>query len=130
MELSIIWFVLIAVLWIGTADSVWATRVVLTAAGIAAIGAALEAEWNRRMDAYRAAYPELGQEVGALLARNAPANLSELLPSYEVGGKAMATRNASGAESRVSAMLRPSSAARPGSIPPAAPASAGWSARP
>ena len=59
-------------------------------------GAALEAEWNRRMDAYRAAYPELGQEVGALLARNAPANLSELLPSYEVGGKAVATRNASG----------------------------------
>lgn len=59
-------------------------------------GAKLEADWNALMDAYRAAHPELGQEVDALLARDLPANLSEVLPSYEVGGKAMATRNASG----------------------------------
>ncbi|PNY81316.1 transketolase [Deinococcus koreensis] len=59
-------------------------------------GAALEADWNTMMDGYRAAHPELGQEVDALLARDLPATLSELLPSYEVGGKAVATRNASG----------------------------------
>lgn len=59
-------------------------------------GAKLEADWNALMDAYRAAHPDLGQEVDALLARDLPANLSEVLPSYEVGGKAMATRNASG----------------------------------
>ncbi|THF85224.1 transketolase [Deinococcus sp. KSM4-11] len=59
-------------------------------------GAKLEADWNTLMDGYRAAHPELGKEVDALLARDLPANLGEVLPSYEVGGKAMATRNASG----------------------------------
>ncbi|WP_199188328.1 transketolase [Deinococcus arcticus] len=59
-------------------------------------GAALEAEWNALMDGYRAAHPELGAEVDALLARDLPATLADALPSYEVGGKAVATRNASG----------------------------------
>ncbi|GHF59314.1 transketolase [Deinococcus metalli] len=59
-------------------------------------GAALEAEWTALLDGYRAAHPDLGREVDALLARELPANLSEALPSYEVGGKAVATRNASG----------------------------------
>ncbi|WP_309571452.1 transketolase [Deinococcus sp.] len=59
-------------------------------------GAKLEADWIKLMDDYRATYPELGKEVDALLARDLPANLSEILPSYEVGGKAMATRNAGG----------------------------------
>ncbi|MBB6015505.1 transketolase [Deinococcus radiopugnans] len=59
-------------------------------------GAAQEQEWQALMDAYRAAHPDLGKEVDALLARELPANLEGSLPSYEPGGKAMATRNASG----------------------------------
>lgn len=39
--------VVIAVLWIGTADSVWATRVVLTAAGIAAALVAISPDYRR-----------------------------------------------------------------------------------
>ncbi|WP_412027354.1 transketolase [Deinococcus yunweiensis] len=59
-------------------------------------GAKLESEWKALMDGYRAAYPDLGREVDALLARDLPANLNEALPSYEVGSKAIATRSASG----------------------------------
>ena len=59
-------------------------------------GQGYEDAWNKLMDEYRAAHPELGNEVDAMLARDLPANLNEILPSYEVGGKAMATRNASG----------------------------------
>ncbi|WP_414657626.1 transketolase [Deinococcus sp. VB343] len=59
-------------------------------------GAQLEADWEKLMADYRAAHPELGKEVDALLARELPADLMELLPTYEEGGKAVATRNASG----------------------------------
>lgn len=59
-------------------------------------GAALEADWNALMDGYRAAHPELAKELDAMIARELPANLSEVLPRYEVGGKALATRSASG----------------------------------
>ncbi|WP_155298691.1 transketolase [Deinococcus kurensis] len=59
-------------------------------------GAKFEADWNALMDGYRAAYPELAAEVDAMLARELPANLADALPSYEVGGKGVATRNASG----------------------------------
>lgn len=59
-------------------------------------GAAYEAEWNKLMDGYRAAHPDLAGELDAVLARQLPANLSEVLPSYEVGGKPVATRNAGG----------------------------------
>lgn len=59
-------------------------------------GAKFEAEWNALMDGYRAAHPELAAEVDAMLKRELPANLADALPSYEVGGKGVATRNASG----------------------------------
>jgi len=59
-------------------------------------GAKFEADWNALMDGYRAAHPELAAEVDAMLARELPANLADALPSYEVGGKGVATRNASG----------------------------------
>lgn len=59
-------------------------------------GAQLEADWEKLMADYRTAHPDLGKEVDALLARELPANLADLLPKYEVGGKAAATRNASG----------------------------------
>ncbi len=58
-------------------------------------GAAQEAEWQKMMQGYRAAHPELGQELDAMLARELPQNLSEVLPSFEVGSKAIATRAAS-----------------------------------
>jgi transketolase len=57
-------------------------------------GAAQEAAWQTMMQGYRAAHPELGQELDAMLARELP-DLSEVLPSFEVGSKAMATRAAS-----------------------------------
>lgn len=59
-------------------------------------GAALENAWNKLMDEYRAAHPDLAGELDSVLARELPANLGEILPSYEVGGKAVATRNTSG----------------------------------
>jgi transketolase len=59
-------------------------------------GAKQEADWNTLMDGYRAAHPELAAEVDAMLKRELPANLADALPSYEVGGKGVATRNASG----------------------------------
>ncbi|MDK2012912.1 MULTISPECIES: transketolase [unclassified Deinococcus] len=59
-------------------------------------GAKQEADWNALMDGYRAAHPELAAEVDAMLKRELPANLADALPSYEVGGKGVATRNASG----------------------------------
>ncbi|GGM13521.1 transketolase [Deinococcus aerophilus] len=59
-------------------------------------GARQEQEWQDLMKRYREAHPELGREVDALLARELPADLASSLPTYEVGGKAVATRNASG----------------------------------
>ncbi|CAM4168261.1 transketolase [Deinococcus marmoris] len=59
-------------------------------------GSQQEQKWQALMNGYRAAHPELGKEVDALLARELPANLEDSLPKYEPGGKAMATRNASG----------------------------------
>ncbi|AXG99256.1 transketolase [Deinococcus wulumuqiensis] len=59
-------------------------------------GAQLEADWEKLMADYRAAHPELGKEVDALLARELPADLMAALPGYEEGGKAVATRTASG----------------------------------
>ena len=58
-------------------------------------GAAQEAEWQALMQGYRAAHPVLGQELDAMLARELPADLADVLPSFEVGSKAMATRAAS-----------------------------------
>ncbi|MGI8748569.1 MAG: transketolase [Deinococcus sp.] len=59
-------------------------------------GQTQEAEWQALMERYRQAHPELGAELDAMLARELPADLSEALPSFEVGSKAMATRAASG----------------------------------
>ncbi|MBB5236115.1 transketolase [Deinococcus budaensis] len=59
-------------------------------------GAAQEAEWQTMLDRYAAEHPELAAEVLALLKRELPANLADALPSFEVGGKGVATRNASG----------------------------------
>ena len=58
-------------------------------------GGRQEAEWQAMMQGYRAAHPELGQELDAMLARELPGDLADVLPSFEVGSKPMATRNAS-----------------------------------
>lgn len=59
-------------------------------------GAAQEAEWQALLDRYGQEYPDLAAEVMALLRRDLPENLAEALPVFEPGGKAVATRNASG----------------------------------
>lgn len=59
-------------------------------------GAQWEADWNALMDKYRAEYPTEAAQLDAMIARELPADLSEVLPSFEVGGKAVATRAASG----------------------------------
>ncbi len=58
-------------------------------------GGKQEAEWQAMMQGYRAAHPELGRELDAMLARELPQGLADALPSFEVGSKPMATRNAS-----------------------------------
>lgn len=59
-------------------------------------GAAAESEWNDLLERYKAAFPARAEELTQLLEGTLPTDLSDLLPSYEVGGKAIATRAASG----------------------------------
>ncbi|WP_261663424.1 transketolase [Deinococcus sp. Marseille-Q6407] len=59
-------------------------------------GGAQQAEWEKMMNSYRAQYPELGQEVDTMLERDLPDNLWEILPQWEAGSKAQATRSSSG----------------------------------
>ncbi|WP_019587991.1 transketolase [Deinococcus apachensis] len=59
-------------------------------------GAKLEADWQAMFDRYQEAYPDLAAEVMALLKRELPENLEAALPTFESGGKGVATRNASG----------------------------------
>lgn len=59
-------------------------------------GEAQEAEWNTLMDQYRAAHPDLAAELDLMLSRKLAPDWAESLPSFEVGGKAQATRAASG----------------------------------
>lgn len=55
-----------------------------------------EAEWNALMERYRAEYPAEAAELDAMIARELPKDFADILPNFEVGGKAMATRAASG----------------------------------
>lgn len=58
-------------------------------------GQALEAEWNARLAAYEAAYPELAAELKRVMAGELPADWDADLPSYKPGDQ-LATRAASG----------------------------------
>jgi transketolase len=59
-------------------------------------GAALEAEWRERFEAYRKAYPELAQAFAATVVEGRlPDGWADRLPRF-AGGGAMATRDASG----------------------------------
>jgi transketolase len=66
------------------------------AAGIGARGAAAHAAWNQLYAGYRAAYPELGQQVDAIQAGTLPEGWDSTLPSFPQDTKGIATRDASG----------------------------------
>lgn len=59
-------------------------------------GAAREAEWQARFDAYRAAHPELANELARRLAGELPAGWDEGLPEFPADAKGLATRVSSG----------------------------------
>ncbi len=59
-------------------------------------GAALEADWQRAFDAYRAAHPELARELMRRLRGDLPAGWEEALPDLAREQSAIATRAASG----------------------------------
>jgi transketolase len=75
----------------------------------ATIGRGEQAEhaWNGRMDAYRAAHPELAGELEAIFERRPPALPAGLLKRFEPGTK-IATRKASQEVLQVAATLVPS----------------------
>ncbi|HVH67286.1 MAG TPA: transketolase [Gemmatimonadales bacterium] len=58
-------------------------------------GARLEAEWQRKLDAYRRAFPDLAAELERRLARRLPEGWDAELPVFNVA-EALATRAASG----------------------------------
>lgn len=58
-------------------------------------GEVAEREWEARLKAYEAAYPEEGQKLRAALNGDLPQGWEDELPRYQVGDK-LATRNASG----------------------------------
>ena len=58
-------------------------------------GAAAEAAWEKRLDAWRAAYPELAEEWQRALAGEFAPGWRDDLPSYEAGAS-IATRSAGG----------------------------------
>jgi transketolase len=59
-------------------------------------GASLEAEWRRRVDAYRKAHPDLAAEFERRMAGRLPAGWDADIPTFEAGGKPLATRSAGG----------------------------------
>jgi transketolase len=58
-------------------------------------GAQQEAEWQRALDAYRRAYPELAAELERRLAGTLPANWQAALPTFPTDEKGLATRASS-----------------------------------
>ena len=59
-------------------------------------GAQLEAEWQQKMESYKAAYPELAAELGRRLTGMLPADWDKNLPEFSADAKGIATRAASG----------------------------------
>jgi len=59
-------------------------------------GAQAEAEWQERLDAYRAAFPDKAAELERRLAGELPENWEMDLPVFPTDAKGMATRAASG----------------------------------
>lgn len=59
-------------------------------------GNVLEADYNAKLERYKAAHPELAETVSQILEGKLPPNWSDAIPTFEVGSS-MATRDASGA---------------------------------
>jgi transketolase len=59
-------------------------------------GKALEAEWNEKFDAWKAANPERAALLDRLSKRELPAGWKDALPSWDADAKGVATRAASG----------------------------------
>jgi transketolase len=59
-------------------------------------GEAMQAEWNRRLDAYRAAHPAEAAELERRLRGDLPAGWEEALPEFSAESGAIASRAASG----------------------------------
>ncbi len=59
-------------------------------------GARQEQAWNELRDAYKAAHPELAGELDLAIRGDLPEGWNADLPSFEAGGKPVATRVASG----------------------------------
>ncbi len=69
-----------------------------------AYGAAQEAAWQQRLEAYRAVYPALADEYERVLAGDLPGGWEAAIPQFAPGDGPMATRKASG---KVLASLAP-----------------------
>jgi transketolase len=59
-------------------------------------GAEAEGEWNALFGRYTAQYPDLAKQFTDAAGGYLPVALEEILPKFEAGGKAIATREASG----------------------------------
>ncbi|WP_018934022.1 transketolase [Gracilibacillus lacisalsi] len=59
-------------------------------------GKTAEQEWNELFDAYKKAYPELGQELDEAINKQLPEGWDKDLPVYEAGKDEAATRATSG----------------------------------
>jgi transketolase len=59
-------------------------------------GAEAHARWDQRLAAYRAAHPDLAAQLDLAIRGELPAGWDRDLPSVALGGKAIATRSASG----------------------------------
>ena len=78
------------------AESFWVPPEVRAHMSRTEAGAAARAAWQRRLDAYRQAHPDLAAEFAACMSGELPAGWDRALPRFEAGAK-MATREASGA---------------------------------
>ncbi|MBT2388283.1 transketolase [Streptomyces sp. ISL-1] len=63
--------------------------------GIGARGAQLRTAWEKRFDAYRAAWPELADELERMQRRELPAGWDSKLPDFSADPKGLATRDSS-----------------------------------
>ncbi|MET7716627.1 transketolase [Streptomyces sp. NPDC005407] len=63
--------------------------------GIGARGAQLRTAWEKRFDAYRAAWPELADELERMQRRELPAGWDSKLPEFPADPKGLATRDSS-----------------------------------
>ena len=59
-------------------------------------GRSLESEWQARLDAYAAAFPELAAEWRMVMSGRLPEGWADKLPTFTPAGGSMATREASG----------------------------------